>query len=57
MQKAVNCNNVVIVSVKSSDYRIHFWYISKDNAISIMNNSKWSKWCVIKNLFIIYKND
>ena len=39
MQKAKNFTNVVIVSVKGSDYRIHFWYISKDDAISIMNNS------------------
>ena len=31
--------NVAIVSIKENDYRIHFWYISKDDAISIMNNS------------------
>ena len=28
-----------IVSIKGNDYRIHFWYMSKDDAISIMNNS------------------
>ena len=40
MQKALNFNDVVIVSVvKGSDYRIHFRYISKHDAISIMNNS------------------
>ena len=39
MQKAMNFTNVAIVSVKGSDYRIYFWYISKDDAISIMNNS------------------
>ena len=40
MQKAMNFNNdVAIVSVKENDYRIHFWYMSKDDAISIMNNS------------------
>ena len=39
MQKAVNFNNVAIVSVKKGDYRIHFWYMSKDQAINIMNNS------------------
>ena len=27
MQKAINFNNVIIVSVKGSDYRIHFWYM------------------------------
>ena len=32
-------NDVAIVYVKGSAYRIHFWYMSKDNAISIMNNS------------------
>ena len=39
MQKAVSFNNVVIVYVKGSAYRIHFWYISKDDAINMMNNS------------------
>ena len=39
MQKAMNFNNVAIVSVKGSDYRIYFWYMSKDGAINIMNNS------------------
>ena len=39
MQKAVSFNDAAIVSVKTSDYRIHFSYMSKDGAISIMNNS------------------
>ena len=39
MQKAMNFNDVAIVSIKGNYYRIHFWYISKDDAISIMNNS------------------
>ena len=39
MQKAFGFNNIAIVYVKSSAYRVHFWYISKDDAISIMNNS------------------
>ena len=39
MQKARNVNDVPVVSVKGNDYRIHFWYMSKDDAISIMNNS------------------
>ena len=38
MQKAVNFN-VAILYVKGNSYKIHFWYISKDDAISIMNNS------------------
>ena len=32
-------NDVAIVSVKRSDYRIHFWHMSKDDAINIMKNS------------------
>ena len=39
MQKAMSFNNVAIVYVKGSTYRIYFWYMSKDNAINIMNGS------------------
>ena len=39
MQKAMSFNDVAIVYVNGNDYRIHFWYLSKDDAISIMNNS------------------
>ena len=39
IQKATNFNVVVIVFVKESDYRIHFCYMSKDDAITIMNIS------------------
>ena len=39
MQKAMSFNNVDIVDVKGSAYRIHFWYMSKDEAINIMNGS------------------
>ena len=39
MQKAMSCNDVAIIYVKGSAYRIHFCYMSKDDAISIMNNS------------------
>ena len=35
-------NDDAVVYVKGSAYRIHFWYMSKDNAISIMNNSNLS---------------
>ena len=37
MEKAVSFNNVAIVYVKGSAYKIHFWHMSKDDAISIMN--------------------
>ena len=39
MQKAMNFNDIAIASIKDNDYRIHFWYMSKDDAISIMHNS------------------
>ena len=37
MQKAISFNNVAIAYVKRSAYRIHFWYMSKDDATNIMN--------------------
>ena len=39
MQKAMSFNSVAIVYVKGCAYRIHFWYICKDDAINIMNGS------------------
>ena len=35
----MNFNDIAIVSVKRSDYRINFWYMSKDDAVNIMENS------------------
>ena len=37
MQKAMSFNNIAIVYVKGSACRIHFCYMSKDDAINIMN--------------------
>ena len=39
MQKAMSFNNVPIVYVKGNAYRIHFWYMGKDDAINILNGS------------------
>ena len=39
MQKALSFNNVVIVYVKGSAYRINFWYMCKDDAINIIKGS------------------
>ena len=39
MQKSIDFKNIAIVYVKGSAYRIHFWYMSKGRAISLMNNS------------------
>ena len=38
MQKTMSVNDVAIVSIKGSDYKIHFWYMSKDDAINIRKN-------------------
>ena len=57
-QKAMSFNDVAIVYVKGSAYRIHFWYMSKNDAISIMNNSNLvDKKCVFLFFFLIYKNE
>ena len=39
MQKAMSLKNVAIVSIKENDYRIHFSYISKNDAIALTTNS------------------
>ena len=39
MQKSMSFNDVAVIYVKGSAYRIHFWYMSKDDAISTLNNS------------------
>ena len=39
MQKAMSFKNVAIVSFKGNGYRIHFYYISKDDAITLITNS------------------
>ena len=39
MQKAMGFNNIDIVYTKESAYRIRFQYMSKDDAINIMNCS------------------
>ena len=38
MQKAMNFNDVAIVSVNGRNFRNHFWFMSKDDVINIMNN-------------------
>ena len=35
----MNFNDGAIVSINGSDYRIHFWYMSKDDAINKVKNS------------------
>ena len=42
MQKAVSFKDAATVSLKGSYYRTHFWYMSKDDAISIIHSSNLS---------------
>ena len=35
----MSINNISIVYAKGNAYRIYFWYMSKDDAINIMNGS------------------
>ena len=39
LQKAISFHDVAIANVQGSAYRIHFWYIRKNDAFSIINNS------------------
>ena len=60
MQKAMNFmnfNDVAIVSIEESDYRNHFWYMSKNDAIIIIKNSNLNEKGRSFNFFIIYKNE
>ena len=36
-------NDVAIVTVGRNDYRIHFWFIAKGEAVNKMKNSDLSK--------------
>ena len=35
----MSSNNIAIVYIKGNAYRISFWYMSKDDAINIINGS------------------
>ena len=39
IQKAMSFNDVAIVSIKGNNYRIRFWYMSKNDTIVLMTNS------------------
>ena len=36
-------NDVVVVSVKGNDCRIHLWYIIKDEGVNLLQNSNLSQ--------------
>ena len=54
MQEDISFNDVAIVYVKGSAYRIKFWYMSKNDAISIVNNSNLVNKMGVLSLFILY---
>ena len=54
MQKAIKFT-AAIVSIKGSCYRIHFWYMTKDDAIKITNNSNLNEKSDYN--FFLYKNE
>ena len=49
----MNFNDVAIVSIKGIDYRIHFWGMSKGDAIRIMNKSTLNEKSVLLQ-FLLY---
>ena len=50
----MNFNDVAIVSIKGNDYRIHVWYMSKDDSINIMENSDLSAIPLNKKTGLLY---
>ena len=54
MQRAMSFNDVAIVYVKAIAYRIHFWYMSKDDVISVMNNSNLVDKKGVSWFFLLY---
>ena len=56
LQKAISFHDVAIANVQGSAYRIHFWYIRKNDAFRIINNSNLVYKKAVHILFIcIYK--
>ena len=58
MQKAISFNDVAIVYVKGSAYRIHFWYMSKEQngrfIILFIMYKKWVTQPIIKKTEMWY---
>ena len=57
IQKAMNLNDVAIVSIKGNDYRIYFLYMSKNDAINIMSNSNLNEKTGSLYFFLLYIKD
>ena len=43
MEEVMNFNDVAIISIKGNDYRIHSWYTSNNDAVSIMKTFNLNK--------------
>ena len=54
MQKATSFNNAAVIYVKRNAYRIHFWYISKNDASNIMNGSNLADKMGVLTFFLLY---
>ena len=56
LQKAVSFDNITTVYVKGSAFRIHFWYMSQDDAINIMiilvKLIKWEFYDFVLRIFV-----
>ena len=53
MQKAMSYNNAAN-NVKGNTYRFNFWYMSKDDAINILNGSNLVDKRGVLYLFLLY---
>ena len=50
----MNFNDAAIDFLKGGDYRIHFWCMSNNDAISIMNNSNLNGKMDVLSFFLLY---
>ena len=49
----MNFNDAAIVSEKGSDYRIHFWYMNRNDAVKTMKNFNSNEKCGLLLFLII----
>ena len=49
IQKALCFNNVAIASVKGNNYRIHFWYVSKEENMNLLKNAVFTVIIILHN--------
>ena len=40
-------NEIALVSVKANDYRIHVWFLNKDEVINVLRNTDLTEKCGI----------